>query len=113
MNQEISIVTLALAAGATMALRPNRLTIPKTEQSLYDAYDALRATIEERHPSVTVDLLDIAPDSIERQQELDAQLRRSGAVEDKTVQLAVDALLKEIAKHAPEAAAAVGLNIAN
>lgn len=110
MNQEISNITLALAAGAAANFRPNSVAIPITEQPLYDTYSALRNNLEQHYPSVQVDLLDIAPASVERQRELDGQLKKSGALDDETLQAEAAALLVEISAHAPEAFAAISLD---
>lgn len=109
MTPEYTLLTQALAAGAAVKFRPNRLTIPIVEQPMYDAYEALRATVAERYPAIDISLLDIAPASAERWQQLDAQIRASNALADADVQNLIVTLLEEIAEHAPEAASAVGL----
>lgn len=109
MTEKVSIVTLALAAGAAAELGPNLMTVPITERPLHDAYHTLRATLQEHYPSIEVTLLDIAPGSELRRQEMDLQIRQSGALEDDTVLMQVGALLGQIIEHAPEAAAAVGI----
>jgi hypothetical protein len=109
MTHTETVLTQALAAGAAMKFRPNRLTIPIVEQPMYDAYETLRALLVERYPAVDVGLLDIAPASAERRAQLDEQVRQSGAMEDDDVQKQIVLLLEEIAEHAPEAAEAAGL----
>jgi hypothetical protein len=108
MTHPQTVLTQALAAGAAMKFRPNRLTVPIVEQPMYDAYETLRALLAERYPTINVGLLDIAPASAERRAQLDEQVRQSGAMEDDDIQKQVVLLLEEIAEHAPEAVVASG-----
>lgn len=110
MNDSHTILTQALAAGAAVKFRPNRLTVPVAEQPLYDAYEALRVALAEQYPTIDVALLDIAPASAERRQLVDEQVRASGALDDDNIRALLDTLLGEIAEHAPEASSAVGLS---
>jgi hypothetical protein len=109
-NEQLNLA-LVLAAGAAAVFRPNRMTVPVSERALYDAYEALKNLLRARYPTVDLDILDISPNSEQRRNVLEEQLRQSGAVTYEDVQAQAATLMSEIFAHAPEAAQAIGLKV--
>jgi hypothetical protein len=107
--QEYSIITQTLAAGAAAVLMPNQVPVQITKQDFHKAYEILKITLRQRYPQVEVDLLDIAPGSIERHRMLENQLQTSGALNDEEVIAKGTTLLAEIFENFPGAATAVGI----
>ncbi|MBK8904856.1 MAG: hypothetical protein IPM53_26995 [Anaerolineaceae bacterium] len=97
------ILVKALAAGATAALRPNRMYLPDFQKEIMPLYLQLKALLEERYGStVNVDLLDIGPGSAERQEAMAQQLQASGAANDEDVMQLARKLVAIITDENPE-----------
>jgi hypothetical protein len=106
----VSAIVTALALGATAALNAT------VGQVVKDAYDALKDRIRSRYVKVSPDLdqLEQTPDSKSRRDVIKEGLAREGIQHDPELpQLAAQAqaLVELIQSRAPEAAAAIGVNL--
>lgn len=79
----INTIKTALAAGAAANFRPNPSA--DTKEPLSEDYLTLKSLIEQKHPQVDVDLLDVGPGSAERQEAMLEQLREVGVAEDEEI----------------------------
>ena len=101
-----TLIVTALAAGAAASASAS------ADQSLLDAYAELVARVRASYPTVNVAVLAADPGSKDLQGYVRKQLDEAGAGQD--VQLLQDALalLKSVQAQAPEAAGAIGVNLA-
>jgi hypothetical protein len=104
MDPLTSIVT-ALAAGAAVALQST------VEQAVKDTYAALKALIQRKYTQVNLDQLEANPSSKSRRGVVEEDLKAVGADQDAEVLQQAQALLEAIQHRAPEAAAAVGVDL--
>jgi hypothetical protein len=104
MDPLTSIVT-ALSAGAAAALQST------VEQAVKDSYVALKGVIQRKYGQVNVDQLEANPSSKSRRGVVEEDLAAAGAETDAEVLQKAQALLEAIQRHAPEAVAAIGVDL--
>jgi flagellar capping protein FliD len=104
MDPLTSLVT-ALAAGAAAALHST------VEQGVKDGYAALKGLIQRKYTRVQVDQLEANPTSKNRRGVVEEELATAGADQDAEVLQYAQVLLEAIQRHAPEAAAAIGVDL--
>jgi hypothetical protein len=98
-----NLLTKALAAGAVAAFRPNLMDRPESQRVIVAAYQKLKEMIQDQYRQVDVDLLDIGPGSVERQQTIAQQLQAAGVTEDKDVLRQAQLVLDAVAEKDPSA----------
>jgi hypothetical protein len=104
MDALTSIVT-ALAAGAAAGLNPT------VAQAVKDGYAALKALIQRKYAQVNVDLIEQGPASEGRRTVVQEDLAKTNAATDPELLRVAKALLDALQRQAPEAAAAVGVDL--
>jgi hypothetical protein len=104
MDPLTSLVT-ALAAGAAAALQST------VEQGVKDSYAALKGLIQRKYAQVNVDALEANPSSKNRRGVVEEELAVVKADQDAEVLQHAQALLEVIQRHAPEMAAAIGVDL--
>jgi hypothetical protein len=104
MDPLTSLVT-ALAAGAAAALKPT------VEQAVKDGYAALKGLIQRKYAQVNVGQLEANPSSKSRRGVVEEDLATAGADKDVEVLQQAQALLEAIQRQAPQAAAAIGVDL--
>jgi hypothetical protein len=104
MDPLTSLVT-ALAAGAAAALQST------VEQGVKDGYAALKGLIQRKYGQVNVDQLETNPSSKSRREVVEEDLAAAGADKDAEVLQQAQVLLEAIQRHAPQAAAAIGVDL--
>ena len=104
MDALTSLVT-ALAAGATAALQST------VEQGVKDGYAALKGLIQRKYTQVKVDQLEANPSSKSRRGVVEEELAAAGADKDAEILQQAQVLLEAIRRHAPQAAAAIGVDL--
>src|SRR6266850_6772201 len=104
MDPLTSIVT-ALAAGAAAALQST------VEQVVKDSYAALKGLIHRKYAQVNLDQLEANPSSKSRRGVVKEELAAVKADQDTEVLQQAQALLEAIQRQAPEAAAAIGVDL--
>jgi hypothetical protein len=102
----IGAVALSLALGAA-SIAGNEIV----SALVTDAYDGLKNLIKRRYPKVSVDSLEQAPDSKNRRAVVEEDLAAAGAAQDAELLAAAQKLIELIHQHAPNAAAATGVNL--
>ncbi len=104
--EPISAIAMSLALGAgAMAGKEVVSALVK------DAYAALKGLIKSRYPKVSVDHLEQAPESKARQAGMEEDLTAANAGQDVEVVAAARKLMELIQQHAPDAAAAIGVDL--
>lgn len=101
---EIQAICLAMSAAAVAQFRPNGFA---QKRPVVQAYLALKKLLVEKHPSVSNDILDVGPASVERQNILKAQLEQAGVEKDTAILLQARQLLDSLIQHDPTSATAV------
>ena len=104
MDPLTSLVT-ALAAGAAAALQST------IEQVVKDSYAALKGLIQRKYAQVNLDQLETNPGSKNRRGVVEEDLKAAGAETDTEVLQKAQELLEIIQRQAPEAAAAIGVEL--
>jgi hypothetical protein len=104
MDPLTSVVT-ALAAGAAAALQST------VEQVVKDGYTALKGLIQRKYAQVNVNQLEADPTSKNRRGVVEEELAAVGADKDAEVLQQAQVLLEAIQRHAPQAAAAIGVDL--
>jgi hypothetical protein len=104
MDPLTSLVT-ALAAGAAAALKPT------VEQAVKDGYAALKGLIQRKYAQVNLDQLEANPSSKNSRGVVEEDLKAAKADTDEEVLRHAEALLEAIQRQAPEAAAAIGVDL--
>ena len=104
MDPLTSLVT-ALAAGAAAALQST------VEQGVKDAYTAMKGLIQRKYAQVNLDQLEANPSSKSRRGVVEEDLKAAGADQDAEVLQQAQALLEVLQRQAPEAAAAIGVDL--
>jgi hypothetical protein len=104
--EPVSVIVNALAAGAKAAL-PGA-----AKQVVADSYEALKALLKRRFSSVDVTPVERDPESQNKRGSAAKDLQAVGADKDRDVLDAAIQLLELIAKHAPHAGRAVGVDLA-
>ena len=106
MDPLTSLVT-ALAAGAAAALQST------VEQVVKDSYAALKRLIQRKYAQVDINQLEANPNSKSRRGVVEEELAAAGADKDAEVLQQAQVLLEAIQRHAPQAAAAIGVDLKN
>ncbi|MFE5702807.1 hypothetical protein [Rhodococcus koreensis] len=103
----LTLVAAAVALGASEGAHET------AKQVVVDSYAALKQYITRRYASVTTDLegVESEPDEELRRQLLVKKLDRAGASEDEDLQKLAQAVVREVAEHAPEVAETVGVRL--
>jgi hypothetical protein len=104
MDPLTSVVT-ALAAGAAAALQST------VEQAVKDGYAALKGLIQRKYAQVDVSQIEANPTSKNRRTVVEEELAAAGAAQDAEVLQQAQALLEAIQRQAPQAAAAIGVDL--
>jgi hypothetical protein len=104
MDPLTSLVT-ALAAGAAAALQST------VEQGVKDSYAALKGLITRKYAQVSLDQLEANPSSKNRRGVVEEDLKVAGADTDAEVLQKAQELLEIIQRQAPEAVAAIGVDL--
>jgi len=101
----LTSLATALAAGAAAALQST------VEQAVKDGYAALKGLIQHKYTQVNVDQLEANPSSKSRRGVVEEDLKAVGADADAEVLQKAQALLEAIQRHAPQTAAAIGVEL--
>jgi len=101
----ITMIVLALAAGAAAGLKPT------AEQVIKDAYAGVKALIQSNYAKVNLKPLEDKPESEDERKSVGEGLAGTGAGEDQELLGKVKALLVALEKQAPEAGAAIGIDL--
>ena len=101
----ISLIVATLAAGAAAGMKTT------AEQVVKDAYASVKALIQRKYAKVDLAPLERKPDSEAKRESLREDLAGTGAGEDKELLDRINALLEIIEKKAPDAAAAIGVDL--
>jgi hypothetical protein len=101
----ISIVVTALAIGGAAFLKAT------ASQAAKDCYKSLKGWITGKYPKASVDLLEGDPNSKSRQDVVAEDLKKTDAGTDGELLKLAKALLDTVRNEAPEAAAAVGVDL--
>ena len=104
MDPLTSLVT-ALAAGGAAALQST------VEQGVKDGYAALKGLIRRKYARVNLNQLEANPSSKSRRDVVEEELAAAGADKDAEVLQQAQVLLEAIQRHAPQAAAAIGVDL--
>ena len=97
-------LSLALGAGATAGQEAVKAVVK-------DAYEALKELIKSRYPRVPTEQLEQAPESKNRRAVVEEDLATAGAGQDAELLARARALVELVQRHAPAAAAAVGVDL--
>jgi hypothetical protein len=103
--EPVSIIATALALGASAGLKH------VAEAGVKDAYAALKSLIGSRYSKVSVEQLEASPGSAARRSVVEEDLKNSNADRDLEVLESARKLLDAVQRHAPQAAAVVGVEI--
>ena len=101
----VSIIVSALALGAAAGLKPT------AEKAVKDTYSGLKALIQRKFGKVSLDQLEQSPQSKARRAVVEEDLSNMGAGKDDELIAKAKELLDVIERLAPEAAAAIGVNL--
>ena len=101
----ITMIVTTLAAGALAGLKPT------AEQAVKDAYASVKALIQRKYNQVDLTPLERKPESEAKRESVREDLADAGAGADRELLEQIKALIDAIEKHAPAAAAAVGVNL--
>jgi hypothetical protein len=100
------------AIAMSMALGAGAIAGKEVVSSLVkDSYAAVKALLKSRYPNVSVDHLEQAPESKARRASVEEDLTATDAGHDAEVVAAARKLIEAIQQHAPEAAAAIGVDL--
>jgi len=101
----ISIIVLALAAGAAAGLKPT------AENAIKDAYAGVKALIQRKYAKVDLTPLEQKPESTAKRESLREDLAEAGAGDDLALLDQVEKLLDVLEKHGQATATAIGIDI--
>ena len=104
--EPISAIALSLALGAG-AIAGKAVV----SELVKDAYASLKNLIKSRYPKVSVEQLEVVPESKSRRAVVEEDLTTSGAAKDTELATAAHTLIKLIEQQAPAAAAAIGVDL--
>jgi hypothetical protein len=104
--EPVTMIVMSLALGA--AAEAGKATVG---EAVKDAYAALKRLMKTRFPSVSVDLLEQAPESKNRQLVVAEDLETHGAQNDSEVLAAVQVLMKAVEQSEPQLAASIGVDL--
>lgn len=103
----ITMIVVALAAGAAAGLKPT------AEQIVKDAYAAVKGLIVRKYEKVDLTPLERKPESEAKRESLREDLASTAAGEDLELMDRVRQLLDILERQAPEAGAAIGVDLKN
>lgn len=101
----ITMIVMALAAGAAAGLKPT------AETAIKDAYAGVKALITRKYAQVSLTPLENKPESESKRDSLKEDLQDAGADKDAELLAQVKALVEALEKHVPQSAAAVGVDL--
>lgn len=101
----ISMIVVALAAGAAAGLKPT------AEQVVKDAYAAIKGLITRKYAKVDLTPLERKPESEAKRDSVREDLAEARAGEDSELMAKVKELLDTLEQRAPESGAAIGVNL--
>jgi hypothetical protein len=101
----ITMIVLALAAGAAAGLKPT------AEQAIKDAYTGVKTLIQRKYAKVDLAPLERKPESEAKRESVREDLADATAGKDQELLDKVDALLEALDKQAPESVAAIGIDL--
>jgi hypothetical protein len=101
----VTLIVSALALGASAGLKSTVVT------AIGDAYSALRRILGERYRGVDLTPVERRPESAAKRDSLAEDLDVAGAGADAELLAAARMLIEQVSSHAPEAAAAVGVDL--
>lgn len=102
----VTLIVSALAAGAAAGLKPT------ATQAIKDAYAGLKALVQRKYGSPpSLEALEKKPDSEPKRSSATEDLMDAGAGQDAELLERAKALLDAVRADAPEAAAAVGIDL--
>lgn len=103
--EPITMIVAALAAGAAAGLKP------MAEKAVKDAYAGVKALIQRKYAEVDLKPLERKPESEAKRESVREDLADTKAGEDPELLEKVNTLLSALESQAPEAGAAVGIDI--
>ncbi|GGL05784.1 hypothetical protein [Nocardia jinanensis] len=103
--EPVTMAVAAVAAGAAAGLTG------AAEQAVTDAYQAVKRLIGGRYQSVDVEIVERQPESNNRRAVLAEELEQAGAGDDEELLVAARRVLVAVHRHAPQAAAVVGVRL--
>jgi len=106
MDPAATPIATALALGAAAILKPT------AEQAIKDTYVSLKALIKRKYAGVSVEQLEAAPESAESRSLITQELATTDADKNDEVLFKTRQLLEAIISHAPNAADAIGVDLA-
>lgn len=101
----VSMIVMALVSGAAAALKPT------AEAAIKDAYSGIKMLIQDKYKKVSLGLIESDPASKSRQAVVQEDLKKAGAGQDVELLQKAESVLVAVQNSAPEAAAAVGVDI--
>jgi hypothetical protein len=101
----ITMIVAVVAAGAAEGLKDTAAAAVK------DAYAGLKRFLARKYPKVGVEAVEARPESEARRAVVAEDLADAGADKDKELLAAVGQLLEALRTHAPDAGAAVGVDL--
>ncbi len=103
--EPITMIVAALAAGAAAGLKP------MAEKAVKDAYAGVKALIQRKYAEVDLKPLERKPESEAKRESVREDLADTKAGEDPDLLEKVNTLLSALENQAPEASAAVGIDL--
>jgi len=104
--EPITLIITALVLGIATGLKPT------AEQAVKDAYDGLKKLIQDKYNAkASLAALENKPDSEVKKESLKEDLTDAGADQDPEVLEKAETVLQAVQEHAPQAAAAIGVNL--
>ncbi|MFI7531445.1 hypothetical protein [Nocardia salmonicida] len=81
------------------------------KQAVADAYTALKGVLTRKYASVDVAMVEAKPDSLARQNVLEAELVEAGVEGDGELKTVAEHVLRVVHEHAPQAAELAGVKL--
>ncbi len=104
-NVVVAAVAAAVSAGALTGVTEG------AKQAVADAYTALKGVLTRKYSSVDVAMVEAKPESLARQDVLEAELVEAGVDGDGELRGAAEHVLRLVHEHAPQAAELVGVKL--
>lgn len=101
----ITLIVLALAAGAAAGLKPT------AEQAIKDAYAGVKVLIQRKYSKVDLTQLERKPESESKRESVREDLDEGGAGKDQELLDKVETLLEVLEKQAPQVIKAIGIDV--
>lgn len=102
----VAAVAAAVSTGALTGLTGG------AQQAVADAYTALKGVLTRKYSSVDVAMVEAKPESLARQDVLEAELVEAGVGGDGELRGAAEHVLRLVHEYAPQAAELVGVKLA-